>query len=176
LFSVPGLVGGAVYMNAGRGRKYEQAISDYIISVDYFYQGKVLTLEKKDCDFNYRLSLFQQLEGAVIVGVLFEFERLEKKESEKRIMERMELCKKVQDMSYPNFGTVFSQANRYIMYIVRVLHIGYPDGMCFSSKKDNWMLHRKNGTFKQAIQLIECVKKVHKMLGRKCEVEVKIWK
>ena len=35
LASVPSSVGGAVYMNAGRGRKIKRSISDYIESVRY---------------------------------------------------------------------------------------------------------------------------------------------
>lgn len=35
LYSVPGLVGGAVVMNAGRGRRYGQCISDYIEEVTF---------------------------------------------------------------------------------------------------------------------------------------------
>ena len=35
LYSVPASVGGLVYMNGGRGRKYDSAISDYLESVEY---------------------------------------------------------------------------------------------------------------------------------------------
>ena len=41
LFSVPGLVGGAIVMNAGRGKTHKKCISDYIISVDAIRDGSV---------------------------------------------------------------------------------------------------------------------------------------
>lgn len=175
LFSVPGLIGGAVYMNAGRGKKHNKCISDYIVSIDYYQDGEIKTIPRENCQFSYRNSVFQRMKNVIIVGVLFEFEEVPLEESKARIGERIDLCKKVQDMSYPNFGTVFCEANKYIIELTRRLHLGYSDGITYSPKTKNWMLHRDNGTFNQAIALIERVKKIHRLFRKTCRVEVKIW-
>lgn len=175
LFSVPGLVGGALYMNAGRGRKYAQNIGDYLISVDYFSDGQIHTITKDECRLDYRFSVFQEMTGVIILSALFQFKPVDRSESQKLIEERKALCKRVQDMSAPNFGTVFRKANKWIIQAVRFLHPGYRDGVRYSSKTTNWLLRGEKGTFKQAIELINRVKKMHKALGRPCSVEVVIW-
>lgn len=175
LYSVPGLIGGAIYMNAGRGKKYNECISDYIQSVDVLIDGKRETLPKGDCGFSHRTSKLQTIPGCVVIGAYFQFPVMSKEESAKRIQERIELCKKVQDMSAPNFGTVFCEANKYIMALVKVLHFGYVDGCIFSGQTANWMLHNKRGTFVQALRLINRVKKWHKIFRQNCKVEVKMW-
>lgn len=53
-----------------------------------------------------------------------------------------------------------------------------PLGRCgkitFSKKRKNWLLNQ-GGTFKQAMTLINRVKRIHKLFGKKCETEVIIW-
>jgi UDP-N-acetylmuramate dehydrogenase len=59
LYSVPGLVGGAVVMNAGRGRKFNQSISDYIVEVRYLENDELKSITKDQCRFEYRDSIFK---------------------------------------------------------------------------------------------------------------------
>lgn len=176
LFSVPGLVGGAVYMNAGRGRKHNKCISDYIQSVDVLIDGNIKTVQKKDCGFAYRSSAFQSMASCIITGALFEFPDMPAEETAAKIQERIDLCRHVQDMSAPNYGTVFSDSNRYIMAFVQRIHLGYKNGCSFSAKTKNWMLHGKEGTFEQAANLLNKVKIWHKIFHLKCKTEVRIWK
>lgn len=173
LFSVPGLVGGAVAMNAGRGPKYKLAISDFIIEVDYVDGTGRHTMKKEDMDLSYRHSIFQDMK-AVITGVRFRFRSMKKEVSDQRKKGRIELCKKVQDMSSPNMGTVFSQSARPVIELVKLLGMGKKSGVHFSKKTKNWLLN-SGGDFKSAERLIGLVKKMHKLFGRKCKVEVKIW-
>lgn len=175
LYSVPALIGGAVYMNAGRGKKHNKCLSDYIVSVDYYLDGSLHTMRKADCKFAYRSSCFQEMQGVVIVGAHFEFPEVDIEEAKAKVQERIDLCKRVQDSSAPNFGTVFCESNKYIMEVVRRLHWDYKNGVTFSSKTKNWLLHKEGGSFEQAIKLLEKVKKTHKLLGQKCRAEVKIW-
>lgn len=175
LYSVPGLIGGAVYMNAGRGRKHNKCISDYIQSVDVIVNGEVKTIPKKDCGFDYRTSIFQSMQGCIILGAYFEFPAIPKEETAAKLQERIDHCKTVQDMSAPNFGTVFCESNKYIMAVVRKVHLGYKNGCTFSPKTRNWMLHGKEGTFEQAVSLLNKVKRYHKIVGKKYKCEVRIW-
>ncbi|MBQ9182017.1 MAG: FAD-binding protein [Bacilli bacterium] len=174
LFSVPGLIGGAIYMNAGRGKKHNKVISDYIIKVDYIENGEIHSLKKEECQFSYRNSIFQN-KKCIIIGALFEFDKMSNYESKEKIKERIELCKKVQDMSAPNFGTVFCESNKYIMEFARRFGFGKSNGVHFSKKTKNWMLNEKKGSYKQTINLINKIKKIHKLFRKKCRLEPKIW-
>lgn len=53
LFSVPTSVGGAVYMNAGRGKSEGLTISDYLVEVEYYSptEEKFLTYKKNQMIF-----------------------------------------------------------------------------------------------------------------------------
>lgn len=174
LYSVPGLVGGAVFMNAGRGKEHKQSISDYIEYVEVLKEHNIYIISKDDCHFEYRTSIFQK-ENMLILGVCMNFPSVSQVESTKRIQDRLEHCKLVQDSSLPNFGTVFSSSNTYIMALVKRFHLGYKKGCTFSSKTKNWMLKGQNGTFQQALKLILRVQKMHRLIGSNCKIEVHIW-
>lgn len=175
LYSVPGLLGGAVYMNAGRGRQHHKCISDYMISADVSVNAQTLVYEKKDCGFDYRRSVFQEMKGCVILGAVFQFPPMSAEESAGLVKERLELCRRVQDMSAPNFGTVFSRSNKYIMALVQKIQLGDRSGCRFSPKTRNWMLRGPRGNFKQAKKLLDRVMRWHRLLGQKCRAEVRIW-
>lgn len=176
LYSVPGLVGGAIFMNAGRGKKHNKSISDYIEKVEYIENGTLKEFSKEDCCFSYRKSIFQSDPQKIITGVYFNFGPMKISESKKRIKERIKMCKEKQDMSNANFGTVFSESNKYIIKLMKFIKIGNKKGITFSKKTSNWMLNNGNGTYKEAEFLINFVKKLHKIFNKKCELEVRIWK
>ena len=175
LFSVPGLIGGALYMNAGTGRKTDKYISDYVVSVDVLKDGKICTFLKEECAYDFRKSVFQDDPDCVILGAEFLFPEMTAEDAKKGIDDRIALCKKTQDMTYPNFGTVFCVSNPKIMDLVRKFHLGYKNGCTYSPKRKNWMLNREEGTFEQAIKLLNKVKKMHKLFHKECKCEVRIW-
>lgn len=172
LYSVPGLIGGAIVMNAGRGSSFNQCISDYIDNVEVLMDGKLTSLTKKECEFGYRDSLFKQ-SNAVVVAVDFSFPEMTSDESQKLILQRIEHCKLVQDNSCPNFGSVFCKSNKHIMKLVEKLSI--KSGKCrFSGKTNNWLLN-DGGTFDDALKCIEKVERMHRVLGQHCKREVIVW-
>lgn len=176
LFSVPGLIGGAVYMNAGRGKKHNMCISDYILQVEVLTEeGKIIKMKKEDCDFKYRSSIFHNRRKDIILGVEFQFPPVAKEEAERRIQERIDLCKQHQDNSAPNYGTVFCQSNRQIMALMKLMGKCSKKGCTYSGKTTNWMLNRKGGTFAQAVALLKRVEKLHALFGKKCRREVIVW-
>ena len=171
LYSVPGLVGGAVVMNAGRGKKYNQTISDYILSVDVLREGKLITIQKDECGFSHRDSVFKN-SADLVLGCVFKFPLMDTAESDKRKKERIELCKEVQDASRPNFGTVFRESDPKIMNIVKQKQIG--TNVHFSGKTQNWILN-EGGNFDDAISAIKKVEFLHKLAFKKCSREVIVW-
>ncbi len=174
LYSVPGLVGGAIYMNAGRGRSYNKSISDYVFRVKVFHNNEVKWLSKQECNFSYRKSVFQSDEY-IILEIEFKFEKKDKELSKEERLGRLEFSKKVQDSAYPNFGTVFCNCNTKLLKLVRLSFAFSKDGLQFSKKLPNWFINKKNGTFDEAYRRINRVRKVHKFFNKPLEVEVKIW-
>lgn len=173
LYSVPGLVGGAVTMNAGRGRKHNNSISDYIRYVYAYRDGEVVKLDKQLCSFSHRMSCFLNSDD-IVLGVEFEFENMKKEDLEKRRKERLEFCKKNQDMSYPNFGTVFCEGNMRIIRFASLLSTK-KGGIQYSKKTTNWMLN-KGGTFVQVEQKLKLVNSLHRLFRKNCRQEVILWR
>lgn len=171
LFSVPGLVGGAIVMNAGRGKKYSQSISDYITEVDVLRCGKVITLSKNECEFSYRNSIFKN-SNDIVLSARFQFPIMSRTESYRRKKQRIMLCKEKQDMSCPNAGTVFSESNIRIMKHVKKVKLG--NNVHFSGKTENWLLN-EGGSFDDAVLAIRRVKLLHKLFFKKCILELIIW-
>lgn len=171
LYSVPGLVGGAIVMNAGRGKQYHQTISDYVVSVDVLRGGQIVTIPVDACGFGHRQSVFQG-SGDLIVSCLFKFPPMSEKESEAGKKERLDLCRRVQDTSAPNFGTVFCESNPRIMEWARKRRIGKK--VHFSGKTKNWIIN-EGGTFRDAVSAIRKVERIHRLLFKKCRREVVLW-
>jgi len=69
MIGIPGTVGGAVFGNAGA---YGQTVSDYLKKVKVFNGRKSFWIEKKDCKFGYRESIFKKNEY-VLLEVQFKF-------------------------------------------------------------------------------------------------------
>ncbi|ODM28013.1 hypothetical protein A7W90_00695 [Clostridium sp. Bc-iso-3] len=175
LYSVPGLIGGAIYMNAGRGYRHNKSISDYIVSVDVIENRQIKTIQRDFLDFKYRYSSFQD-DNKIIVGAKFKFPQCSIEETSRLRDERIKYCKKEQDNSAANFGSVFCVANPKIMKLVSKLGLGHKDGVHFSKKTPNWILNEGNGNFRDVIRLIEIVQKIHKFTHQECRLEVNIWK
>ena len=174
LYSVPGMLGGAIYMNAGRGKQFNMQLTDYLIDVDVLVDGKVKKFTKEECKFDYRKSIFQD-NNYVILGANFKIKEVDFNESKKLKKERIELCKNVQDNSSFNFGSVFCICNYKIMKMVSKLSSKNKKGIHFSNKTNNWLCNDGSGDFKQAIKLINRVKKIHKLFNKKIELEVRVW-
>ena len=55
LSGIPATVGGAIVMNAGA---FSHNISDYLLTVETLYNGKIKAYTKEECKFSYRHSRF----------------------------------------------------------------------------------------------------------------------
>ncbi len=173
LYSVPGLVGGAVVMNAGRGRQHQKSISDYLKSVTLIHEGKEVTWEKKDCGFGYRNSIFKN-SGDIILSAQFLFPEMSQEEASKEKQARLDLCKKFQDSSHPNFGSVFLESSGAIMSVVQKLKLGGKKAH-FSAKTKNWIINEDHAEFTDVYKAIQKAEKMHRLIGKKCIREVIIW-
>lgn len=171
LVSIPGLLGGLICMNASVPSA-KVSISDYLVSVDVYTEGGIKRFYREECAFSYRDSLFKQGDK-IILSAVFCFPKTIRESSQYRIWKRKNDCKKKQDHSNPNFGSVFKVSSPRIMRTVK--RFGVNSGDCyFSRKTTNWLLSNE-GTYGQAIEAIERVEKIHHLFGQSCEREVVVW-
>ena len=155
--SIPGSLGGAITMNAGRGKIYGKYISDHVISVTALIKGKLVKLPKDECGFGYRRSRFQE-SNEIVVGAELNLSKF----SEKALRERIDFVKKTQDRLKPNAGTIFYQGWGKSFKGKRV------GGAMFSEMTDNWIIN-ENGTFEDIMELINYTK-----INKK-NLEIRIW-
>ncbi len=86
LTGIPGTVGGAVFGNAGA---YGQTISDHLREAICFDGKDTISLQKEDCEFNYRDSIFKR-NGFVILELVFKFDDGDTKKLRKEADETLE--------------------------------------------------------------------------------------
>ena len=75
LASIPGTIGGAVFMNAGRGRKHDCAIGQRIVEVEYFDGNDHHRASRDECGFGYRTSCFHEHPDWMIISVTLRLKR-----------------------------------------------------------------------------------------------------
>ncbi len=85
LTGIPGSLGGAVFGNAGA---YGQIISDYIREIICFTGSEIITLQKDECEFDYRDSIFKR-NGYIILEVIFKLDIGESKKLRKEADETL---------------------------------------------------------------------------------------
>lgn len=175
MYAIPATLGGAVVMNAGLGRSKNQSISQQLVSVEYFFEGKVRTVPAEACKFAYRHSMFQEKNGCVVLGAVLALRKITPAEAERVKRERIEHASKTQDRSGYNFGTIFSKANGKLLLLVYLLNIWRKRGIRLSPKKKNQFINDGTGTYRDAVSQIKMVERLHRLAGQKCSVEVKIW-
>ncbi len=176
LYSVPGLVGGSVKMNAGLSATDGKTISDHIQEVHTVVHGQSKVFMHDECDFKHRHSFFSDNDDYIITEVVMSFAKQAHELSDSYKKERLEFCKKYQDCSGRTAGSVFSQSDSYIMELLRRIRIGKSHGVYYSKMTGNWLINDGKGTYNQAIFWINVTKLMHILLLKKSKLEIIIWK
>lgn len=151
---LPSQVGGAVVMNAGA---FGASVSDYVESVTVLRKGKLFSLDKSDCDFSYRNSVFKR-NGDVICSVNFRFPvgGFDKEKAERCLEKRKE-----KQPSGKSCGSVFlnpdgDYAGRLIDEAgLKGFSIG---GAKISDKHANFIINTGDATSHDVYSLIKQVK------------------
>lgn len=177
LYSLPAYMGGIIFMNAGRGEKQNCCIGNHIEEVYALYQGTPIAVSKEQCNFAYRSSIFQNGKY-IITGCKLRLENKNKAEVDKDIKARLDLCKRTQDHSGATIGSVFAACDPFVMRICRKIDSlrTKRGGVRWSSRRGNWFVNLGAGTFEEAYGRISRCKLLHKLLRKKCTVEVRVWK
>ena len=100
---IPGTVGGAIRGNAGA---YRGQMSDNLIGVEVMRGSKQFILDKKNCGFGYRDSVFKH-NNDVIISAEFALQKGDKVALQNKIKQILAERKAKQPLEYPSAGCVF---------------------------------------------------------------------
>lgn len=106
LKGIPGTVGGAIRGNAGAS---SGSIGDVIKQVEIFDKDKekIKVFENKECQFNYRTSIFKENQNLIILSCILQLKKGNKLEIKKRMNDYLEYRKKSQPLNFASPGSIF---------------------------------------------------------------------
>ncbi|MCZ2342184.1 MAG: FAD-binding protein [Bacteroidales bacterium] len=161
LISVPGTVGGALVMNAGRGTRAPQECLGHFVESVTIWDGWVCRpLTAHDCAFHFRDSLFQRRNRVVLAATLRAIRRAPE-EIEYRMHQRLRHIQRTQDCTHPNLGSVFRSG--YRAAIGRCMSpVG---GAAWSTRTPNWIVNPGGATAHAVWELIERTVEEHENRG-----------
>jgi UDP-N-acetylmuramate dehydrogenase len=166
LASVPATIGGALAMNAGRGREHNKTIYDFVESVTFFDGSQVRTLKNSEIDRSYRCTIFTGINNFFIISAVFRFPK--KLLDENPISARREWSKKNQDYNSPNCGSVFKIYDSKTLEKLKGFRVGKA---CFSSKTINWINNYSEESI-FIIILIRLAQFLHLVSSKKIALEI----
>ena len=125
LLGIPGSIGGSIFMNAG---SFGHEISDKLISVNYLDQNlKIKTIEKKNINFDWRYSIFQdRLSQSLILSAKFRLDAGNNKKIQKHKFNSQKARSITQEKAGNNYGSVFAtkwiyNESNYKNYIYKII-------------------------------------------------------
>ena len=156
---IPGTLGGAIYMNAGTGNL---SLAKNLISVIVINNKtqKILEIKKKDINFEYRFSSFQNNELAIISAKLH-FEpngNLEKLIQTTK--NNLKLKTESQPYHLPSFGSVFKNPeNSYAAKLIDDMGLkGFKIGGAeISTLHSNFIINSSSASSKDIYELITVI-------------------
>lgn len=175
LYSLPASIGGIIYMNAGRGGDKRQSISDFLTEVTYLDcdTNEIRTEGVDKSKYGHHNSPYQNM-NCVILSCKVKLKKQSSEETESLIKERLDLCKRIQDTSKPNCGSVFSKGNKYIFKLFQVLGTRSGNAM-FSKKTSDWIINTGGATATDIKKLVTKMTRAHKLIGADYKVEYKFF-
>ena len=149
LVGIPATIGGAIKNNAGA---FGYQISDRLVSIEVFYQGKILNLKRNEIRFGHHYS---DLKGFVILKATFLFEN--KKEYDiMKLYNEFTFKRNASQPSGFSLGSIYKKVNGKSagFYIERSgLKGKRVGGLVVSSKHSNFFINDKNGSVSDFLRL-----------------------
>ncbi len=174
--SIPGTIGGAIYMNAGAfGGEMENIVSEVtFLDLDDL---AIYKSDGDDCDFGYRHSKFENM-NTVILSATMVFSKGNKDEIKRTMDAYLEKRLETQPYDKPNAGSTFKRGDGFItaMLIDEAGLKGHTiGGAQVSEKHAGFIVNTGNATAKDILDLIKYVQKiVMEKYGKAIEPEVRI--
>jgi len=175
LTGIPGTLGGAIVGNAGQGPKGVW-IDSFVKEVEIFQEGEWRTLQKEDCDFAYRESIFKkpEMRGCIIWEAKLDVPQ-GKPEKIKTTIEEL-LQKRIETQPHAKTsGSCFAAlpdgtpAWKLIDEAgLRGLKVG---GIQISEKHANFLINENDASFEDALAVI---KEIQEKIPSLKEIEMRI--
>ena len=109
-YGIPGMAGGALYMNAGA---YGGQMADVIESAECLTaSGEIKTLKKEDMRLGYRSSVFKN-GGLIIISLTLALKKGDKTEIKTEMDDLLNRRKQKQPLEYPSAGSTFKRPEGY---------------------------------------------------------------
>ena len=172
---IPGLVGGAIAMNAGA---YGGEFKDIVQSVNLMdLEGNEITLSGEEMEFEYRKSIVQK-KDYIVLGTVLKLQQGDRQEIADKMNGFLAARKEKQPLEYPSAGSTFKRpegyfAGKLIMDAgLRGFAVG---GACVSEKHCGFIINKNHATATDIENLIEKVSNiVYDKFKVRLETEVKI--
>ena len=184
LAGIPGQVGGAVVGNAGA---YGQTISDHLRWVEIFDGEKISRLNKKNCQFNYRDSIFRH-QNWLVLSVAFKLKRMNSTNSLQGAQDLIKESQKIIKIRWAKFGQQPICAGSFFKNVYKngeqiptaslIEQAGAINFKCGGIRVAPWhhnfLINDGTGTTCDLQKLVKQIKKViHQKLGIELEEEVR---
>ncbi|VAX14726.1 UDP-N-acetylenolpyruvoylglucosamine reductase [hydrothermal vent metagenome] len=171
---IPGLIGGALIMNAGTGGS---EMKDIVESVTVMTGGGVeKTIQADECGFGYRSSDFPQ--GCVITEAVLKLREGDADDIKKKIRRIQAERKQRQPLQYPSAGSVFKNpvgdfAGRLIEKAgMKQASVGDAQ---VSAKHANFIINMNKAKAANVLKLMRIIEnKVHEKFGVTLEREIRL--
>ncbi len=157
---IPGTIGGIIYNNAGA---YNDEISNFVVSVKVLDKddNQIKEINKEDCGFKYRDSIFKETNRYIILGATLKFKNVDVKEAKELILDRLTRRKASQPLEYPSAGSVFRnpegdfagrlvEVNEFKNYHINDAYV--------SEKHANFIINKGNASGADIVNLINEIK------------------
>lgn len=171
---IPGLVGGALAMNAGAFGGETWPVVETVVTIDK--KGRTFTRTANDFEIKYRSVKGHESEW--FIGADFKFTQGDGEEAAQRVKDLLEKRSNTQPTGLPSCGSVFKNPdNDYAARLIEVSGLkGYAiGGAVVSEKHANFIINSANATAADIESLIKYVQKTVKdKQGIELKTEVKI--
>lgn len=175
LSGIPGMLGGAIYMNAGA---YGGEIKDVLESVTYIdADGEIQTAQKNVLDLSYRHSMFED-SGFVIVSAVMKLKKGNYNDIRAAMLDYNKRRADKQPLSMPSAGSTFKRPEGH--FAGKLIQdsglMGYTiGGAQVSDVHAGFLVNRGGATAEDVMKLIEYVQKtVMEKFGVHLEPEVRL--
>ena len=170
---IPGTMGGLVYMNAGA---YKGEMADVVKQVLVLKDNELVWMEKDECNFSYRRSVFQEHPHWLVVAAKL---KLVKKDCElisDLMQDRLLRRRQTQPLDMPSAGSCFRNPEGTFAWKL-IDSLGYRgvnrNGICVSEKHSNFIVNTGSGTAEDYLAIaLEIQDKVKEKYGIKLVMEV----
>ncbi len=176
--TIPGRLGGTICQNASC---FDECITDNLIDVTFYSQGKILNLKKEELLFSYRSSFFQQSNNVFILNARFKKIKKDKNILENETRDVINKRKLNQPVDKLTLGSTFKNINPF--YAGKILDELNYKGFCLtkgcevSKKHCNFIEIKKDCSSYEISLLINTLKGVlYKKTGIKFPLEIIIFR